>query len=157
MAINFDEWNQKFGGEKAVKEIEEAKKNSNQHSEVPDGTYICKLEKLELGEYNGAPVVNGMFRITEGQHKNQCIFYNGYMTAKDPQWNGLAIHRVLEFLRSMQVLEDIDVTFDGNFAHFNDMLLDIAEGAEEDKLKFEVKKGINKKGYKEVKVTDVFE
>ena len=157
MAIDFEEWNQKFGGEEAVKAVKEAKEHAGEYSELPDGKYVCKLEKLELGEYNGAPVVNGTFRIIQGEHKKQCIFYNGYMSAKDASKNGFVQHRVLEFLRSLQVLDDIDVDFDGNFAHFNDLLLDIAEAAEEDGLKFEVKKSTNSRGYKEVKIEDTFE
>lgn len=157
MAINFEEWNKQFGGEAAVKEIEKAKENSGDYSELPEGTYICKLEKLELGESKaGKPMVKAMFRIVEGSHRKQCVFYNGVMVANDPQYNGFMMHKVLEFLRSLQVLEDLDVTFDGNFEHFNDMLLDIAEAAEEDHLKFEIFK--EKEGdFDKITVTDVFE
>lgn len=156
MAIDFEKWNREFGGEQAVKDIEKAKENSD-YPELPEGTYVCKLEKLELGETKtGKPMVKAMFRITEGQHKKQCIFYNGVMVANDPSKNGFMMHRVLEFLRSLKVLEDIDVDFDGNYEHFNDLLLDIAEAAEEDGLKFEV--FTEKDGqYNKVTVTDTFE
>lgn len=156
MAIDFEKWNKEFGGEAAVKEIEKAKENSD-YPELPDGTYVCKLEKLELGENrNKKPMVKAMFRIVEGEHKKQCIFYNGTMVANDPEYNGFMKHKVLEFLRSLQVLDDIDVDFDGNYAHFNDLLLDIAEAAEEDHLKFEVFK--EKEGqYDRITVTDTFE
>lgn len=153
MAIDFEKWNAEFGGEQAVKAIEEAK----EFSELPEGSYTCKIEKLELKETKThKPMVSCMFRIVEGKHKNQCIFYNGVMVANDPSKNGFMQHRVLEFLRSLQVIDDIDVTFDGNFAHFNDLLLDIAEGADEDRLKFEVKKEKNGE-YDKITVTDVFE
>ena len=157
MAIDFEKWNKEFGGEQAVKDIEKAKENSSTYSELPEGTYVCKLEKLELGESKaGKPMVKAMFRINEGEHKKQCIFYNGVMVAKNPEYNGLMKHRVLEFLRSLQVLDDIDVDFDGNYAHFNDLLLDIAEAAEEDGLKFEV--FTEKDGeYNKITVTDTFE
>ena len=156
MAIDFEKWNQEFGGAAAVAEIEKAKENAD-YPELPDGTYICKLEKLELGESKAhKPMVKAMFRITEGEHKKQCIFYNGVMVANDPQWNGLMKHRVLEFLRSLNVLDESEIDFDGNYAHFNDLLLDIAEGAEEDHLKFEV--FTEKEGqYNTVTVTDTFE
>lgn len=155
MAIDFEKWNNDFGGEQAVADLKKAQEQANEYAELPEGTYICKLEKLELGETKThKPMVKAMFRIAEGSHKKQCIFYNGVMVANDPSKNGFMIHRVLEFLRSLQVLEDIDVTFDGNFAHFNDLLLDIAEEA--DFLKFEVE--TEKDGdFNRITVTDVFE
>ena len=155
MAIDFEKWNQEFGGEQAVKDIEKAKEND--FTELDEGTYVCKLEKLELSESKAhKPMVKAMFRIVEGEHKKQCIFYNGVMVANNPEYNGLMKHRVLEFLRSLNVLDDADIDFDGNYAHFNDLLLDIAEAAEEDHLKFEV--FTEKDGdYNKITVTDTFE
>lgn len=157
MAIDFEKWNQEFGGETAVKEIEKAKESAGEYAELPEGTYVCKLEKLELGESKAKkPMVKAMFRILEGEHKKQCIFYNGVMVANNPEYNGFMMHRVLEFLRSLQVLDDMEVTFDGNYVHFNDLILDIHETAEEDGLKFEV--FTEKDGdFNKVTVTDVFE
>ena len=95
-------------------------------------------------------------RIVEGEHKKQCIFYNGVMVANNPEYNGFMKHRVLEFLRSLQVLDDADIDFDGNYAHFNDLLLDIAEAAEEDHLKFEINTEEDGE-YTTITVTDTFE
>lgn len=131
MAIDFNKWNEEFGGAEAVKELEEAAKN--EYTELADGTYICKLEKLELGESKqGKPMVKGMFRVLEGAHKNQCIFYNQVFTRGFPQ------HKALEFLRSLQVFDDSEIDFDGDFNAFNDLLLDIAEEATG--MAFEVEK-----------------
>ena len=157
MAIDFEKWNQEFGGEKAVKEIEKAKESAGEYAELPEGTYVCKLEKLELGESKAhKPMVKAMFRIVEGAHKKQCIFYNGVMVANDSEYNGFMMHKVLEFLRSLNVLDDADIDFDGNYVHFNDLLLDIAEAAEEDHLKFEVFTEKDGK-YTTVSVTETFE
>lgn len=156
MAIDFEKWNEAFGGEEAVKEIEKAKENANEYAKLPEGTYLCKLEKLELGESKAhKPMVKAMFRIVEGEHKKQCIFYNGVMVANNPEYNGFMKHRVLEFLRSLQVLDDADIDFDGNYAHFNDLLLDIAEAAEEDHLKFEINTEEDGE-YTTITVTDTF-
>ena len=120
MAIDFKKWNEEFGGEEAVKALKDAK--ANEYTEVPDGKYTCKLEKLELGESKkGQPMVKGQFRILEGQYKKQCIFYNQVFTRGFPQ------HKALEFLRSLGVFDDSEIDFDGDFAAFNDLLLDIAE------------------------------
>ena len=157
MAIDFEKWNQEFGGEEAVKDLKKAEKDAGEYAELPEGTYVCKLEKLELGESKkGKPMVKGMFRIVEGSHKKQCIFYNGVMAADDKQYNGFLQHKVIDFLRSLNVLDDIDVIFDGNFKNFNDLLLDIAEAAEEDHLKFEVKKEKNG-DFDQITVNDTFE
>ena len=131
MAIDFNKWNEQFGGQEAIKELEEAK--SNEFTEVPDGTYICKLENLELAESkSGKPMIKGMFRITEGQHKKQCLFINQVFTRGFPQ------HKGLEFLRSLNVFDESEIDFDGDFADFNDLLLDIAENAQD--MTFEVAK-----------------
>lgn len=123
MAIDFNKWNEQFGGQEALEALEEAKKN--EYTEVPDGTYICNLEQLELGESkSGKPMIKGMFRIIEGQHKKQCLFVNQVFTRGFPQ------HKGLEFLRSLNVFDESEIDFDGDFADFNDLLLDIAENAE---------------------------
>jgi hypothetical protein len=147
MAIDYDKWNQEFGGEEAVKALSEAKNNNQEYAEVPDGSYICKLEKLELGESKtGKPMVKGMFRIVEGENKKQCLFLNQVFTRGFPQ------HKALEFLRSLKIFEDTEIDFDGDFKDFEDLLLDIAE--ESEGMKFEIEK--SKDGdFTRLEVTDV--
>lgn len=140
MAIDFDKWNEQFGGTEAVKAAEEAAKNSGEYAELPDGTYICKLEKLELGESkNGKPMIKGQFRILEGEHKKQCLFFN-QVFCRSADGNGFPIHKGLEFLRRLGIFDDSEVTFDGDYADFNDLLLDMAEEAEADNLTFVIAK-----------------
>ena len=150
MAMDFDKWNEEFGGEEALKALEEAKKNNQEYEEVPDGKYICKLEKLELGEAksSGKPMIKGMFRILEGAHKKQCLFINQVFTKGFPQ------HKGLEFLRSLQVFDASEIDFDGDFRDFADLLLDIAEEAEG--MKFEVQKAMDG-DYTRLTVTDVID
>ena len=147
MAIDFKKWNEEFGGEKAVKELEEAKKN--EYKEVPDGNYTCTLEKLELAASKaGKPMVKGMFRIKEGKYKKQCLFINQVMTP------GFPTHKALEFLREMDVIDPKEIDFDGNFENFNDLLLDIAEAAEG--VKFDVNKTTEDK-YTRLRIDDTFD
>ena len=147
MAIDFKEWNEEFGGEKAVDAVKKAKEN--EFTEVDDGTYICKLEKLELGESSkGQPMLKGMFRITEGAFKKQCLFLNQVMTG------GFPIHKALEFLRSLQVFEESEIDFNGDFEDFNDLLLDIAEEAEG--MKFDVEKSMDGQ-YTRLEVVDAYD
>ena len=146
MAIDFSKWNEEFGGEQALEDLKKAKEN--EFTEVPDGTYVCKLEKLELGESKKSqPMIKGQFRIIEGQHKKQCLFYNQVFTRGFPQ------HKGLEFLRSLNIFDVEEVDFDGDFADFNDLLLDMAE--ESEGMKFEIEK--SKDGdYTRLEVTDTF-
>lgn len=147
MAIDFKKWNEEFGGEKAVKELEEAKKN--EYKDVPDGNYVCTLEKLELAASKaGKPMVKGMFRIKEGKYKKQCLFINQVMTP------GFPTHKALEFLREMDVIDHKEIDFDGDFENFNDLLLDIAEAAEG--VKFDVNKTTEDK-YTRLRIDDTFD
>ena len=153
MAIDFEKFNREFGGKKAVEEMNKAK--DKEFPEIPDGKYICTRAKLELGESNkGKPMVKGQFKIKEGKFKNQLLFYNGVMVAEDPEYNGFVKHNVLSFLRSLDVFDEVEIDFDGNYEHFNDLLLDIAE--ESEVLTFEIKKYVNK-GYDRLECTGTFE
>ena len=131
--MDFEKWNEEFGGEAALDNLKKAKENNQDYKELPDGTYTCKLEKLELAESKaGKPMVKGMFRITKGNFKKQCIFYNQVFTRGFPQ------HKCLEFLRNLDIFDKSEVDFDGDFRHFNDLLLDMAEQAES--LEFDIEK-----------------
>lgn len=153
MAIDYEKWNKEFGGADAVEAVKKAKEN--EYQEVPNGTYDCTLEKLELGESkNGKPMVKAMFRIIRGAYKKQCLFYNGVMAANNPEYNGFVIHNVLEFLRSLQVLDDSEIDFDGNFRDFDNLIMDIAE--ESEGLTFEIEKSTDGE-YSRIKITDVYE
>ncbi len=149
MSIDFNKWNKEFGGAEAVDELKKAKEKDQEYAEVPDGTYTCGLDKLELGETkDGRPMVKAQFRIKEGKHKKQCLFYNQVFTRGFPQ------HKALEFLRSMNIFDSSEVDFDGDFAKFNDLLLDMAEEAAD--IDFEVTK--EKDGeYTRLSITDVFD
>ena len=148
--MDFEKWNEQYGGDEALKALEEAKKNNGQYQEVPDGTYNCKLEKLELGETKGTgkPMIKAQFRIMEGEQKKQCLFVNQVFTRGFPQ------HKGMEFLRSLQIFDDSEVDFDGNFKDLNDLLLDMAEEAEANQMRFRVSKTQDGE-YSRIEVVDV--
>ena len=131
--IDFDKWNDEFGGADAVAETKQAQEMQKDFEDVPDGTYICKLEKMELGESKaGKPMIKGMFRVTKGSNAKRCIFINQCVTRGYPMAKGI------EFLNSLKVFDRSEVEFNGNYMDFNDLVLDIAENAEG--MTFEVKK-----------------
>ena len=147
MAIDFKKWNEEFGGADAVKALAEAK--SNEYTEVPDGVYRCKLESMELGESKKKqPMLKVMFRILAGDHKKQCLFLNQVLTP------GFPTHKALEFMRSMNVFDESEIDFDGNFETFNELILDMAEEAET--FTFEIEKSTDGQ-YTRLDVVDSYE
>ncbi len=133
MAIDFSKWNAEFGGQQALEDLKKA--SNNEFNEVPDGLYVCKVEKLELSETkDGRPMIKGMFRIIEGEYKKQCVFYNQVFTRGFPQ------HKALEFLRSLGIFEESDVDFTGDFNDLNELLLDMSETADADNMTFDIRK-----------------
>lgn len=60
--------------------MEERFKNQNTGNfpELPSGVYPVELDKMEVGTSQwDADQVNITFKITDGEHKGQLIFYNG--------------------------------------------------------------------------------
>lgn len=149
MAVDFNKFNEEFGGAEALKALEEAKKN--EYKEVPDGLYECKLETLELGESKKhKPMIKATFRIMVGEFKKQCLFLNQVIT------QGFPMHKGLEFLRSLEVFDENEIDFNGDFEDFNNLLLDIAEEVERNKMSFGIKK--TKDGdYTRLEVKEVYE
>ena len=145
--VNFDKWNEEFGGADAVKQLKDAESNNGGFEETPDGKYICNLAKLEMAESKGGkPMVKAQFKVIEGDKKKWSIFGNFVMT------KGFPMHKTLQFLRSLKVFDDSEIDFDGNFKNFNELLLDIAENAEG--MKFEVVKTTEGE-WSRIEVTDV--
>ena len=154
MAIDFNKWNKEFGGEDAKKALQEAEQNNQEYPEIPDGEYLCKLEKLELDESKaGKPMIKGQFRILEGKNKKQCLFVN-QLFCRSANGNGFPIHKGLEFLRSLKIFAEDEVDFSGDYKDFADLLLDMAE--ESEGMKFLVEKSMDG-DYIRLEVTDVIE
>ena len=148
----FDKWNKNVDGEALKKDVQAAAEGSQQYEEVPYGTYEVKVEKMELKEcgsekHKGEPMISIWFKVITGQNKGGMIFMNQLLT------QGFQIHIVNELLRSMET--DVDVEFDGNYEHYNNMILDVLEAC--DKLEFVLKYSESKKGYPTFKIEDVFE
>lgn len=144
----FEKFNQKTNMEDlnaAVKEAQE--KGGTGFEDVPLGNYTVKIDKMEIKESSkGDPMFSCWFRILEGKEKNRLIFMNQLIT------QGFQIHIVNEFLRSLDT--GIDVEWPGDYATYNDLILDVHEACE--KLEFDIKYGENK-GFKTFKVLEVYD
>ena len=130
MAIDFKKFNKQFPADKVKKDMQEAQENGG--SKLPDGEYTCKLDKMELGESKkGALMIRAQFRITEGEHKKQCIFKNQVLTGTKN--DGFMMVKAKEFLESLDSGEEI--VFE-DWEQFNDLILDVAEIVQEDDLRY---------------------
>lgn len=114
------------------KEAEEIKKNggTGEYPEIEEGIYRGKFEKLEVGTTkDGRPMLRAMFRITEGQHKKQCLFMNRVLFGTKNDANMIASAE--GWLESLEPSEDVgDVIFRG-YSEFADLVMDIAEDISE--------------------------
>lgn len=150
MAIDFKKFNEQFPADKMKEELKEAKENS--WSNLPDGEYTCKLEKMELGESSkGALMIKAQFRITKGEHKKQCIFKNCVLTGTNN--DGFMLHKANEFLESLD--SDVDVTFE-DWEQYNDLILDIAEAIQDDELMYVIDLETDGK-YQNMEIVDILD
>ena len=144
----FDKWNEQIDGAKMAQEVKEVEKNGAEYKEVPVGEYEVKVEKMELRESkSGAPMVSIQFRILEGEFKKSCLFMNQVVT--QPFQIGI----VNDFLRSMET--DVTVDFDGNYAHYNDMILDVFEATDKENLEFLISYS-ERNGFPRYKIKEVY-
>lgn len=132
MAIDFKKFQQQFPAEEMTKAVKEAKENGG--SKIPDGEYCCKVEKMELKESKkGFPMCSIQFRITAGEHKKQCFFYNRVLAGTKN--DGFMIHGCNEFLESLDSGEIVEFK---NWEQYNDLICDIFEIITSEKLEYMV-------------------
>lgn len=151
MSIDFSKWDKSVDLAGLQADIEDAKQNggTGDYKEVPHGEYEVKVEKIELRatKKSGDPMVFVQFRILNGEYKNSCLFMNQVIT------QGFQIHICNEFLRSLDT--DVEIEFE-SYTQYADLLLDVAEACDENKLEFALKYEDNK-GYSKFTITEVFE
>lgn len=145
----FDKWNKAVDQEKLAKEVAEVKENGGGgYDDVPLGEYEVKVEKLELkSSKKGDPMLSVWFKILNGDHAKQLIFMNQVVVQP------FQIHLANQFLDSLE--SEVEFTFDGNYTHYNDTILDIAEAIEG--LEYLLDYGENNKGYSTFKIKEVYE
>ena len=136
------------------KEAEEIKKNggTGEYPEIEEGIYRGKFEKLEVGTTkDGRPMLRAMFRITEGQHKKQCLFMNRVLFGTKNDANMIASAE--GWLESLEPSEDVgDVIFRG-YGEFADLVMDIAEDISE--LEYDVE--YDPDAFNSIKIEEVYE
>ena len=151
MAIDFKKFQEQFPAAEMTKAVEQAKENGG-YEKIPDGEYRCKVEKMELRESkNGAPMCSIMFRIVAGDHRKQCIFYNRVLAGTKN--DGFMMKSNNDFLESLD--SGVSVSFE-SWEQYNDMILDIAEAIDADKLEYMVEVTTDGK-YQILEIVDIID
>ena len=146
----FEKWNKSTDLTGLRKDIEEAKENGGnmEYEKVPHSNYEVKVDKIELKPTKkGDPMVSIWFTILEGKYKNSKLFMNQVIT------QGFQLNIMNNFLRSMDTGVNVEFV---DYAQYADMLLDVAEACDTNKLEFAVKYE-DYKGYDKFTIEEVFE
>lgn len=146
----FEKFNKNADLEGLKHDINEAKENggTGEFKEVPVGTYVIRIEKLELKESKkGDPMVSAWFKILEGEYKNSLLFMNQVIT------QGFQLHLVNQFLRSLGT--DIEIEFE-DYEQYNNLLMDILEDVE-GKFEYLLRYSTSKKGFAEYSIKEIYD
>ena len=148
MADIFEKWNESADLAGLQQDIKDAQENNKEFEKVPHGEYEVKIDKMELkASKKGDPMVSIWFTILEGKYKKSKLFLNQVIT------QGFQIHIVNELLKSMGT--DLAIEF-VDYKQYAELLLDVAESCDTNKLEFAIKYEDNK-GYDKFTITEVFE
>jgi hypothetical protein len=149
MANIWEKWEKKIDTTGLKDDVKKAAENKQEFKDVPKGKYEVKITKLELkaSKKSDDPMLACWMKIIGGEYKGQYVFYYQMLTT------GFGIHMANDFLRSLE--SGVEIDFD-NFKQYNDMLMDITEAIETEKLEYVLDYGENDKGYKTYKIEDVF-
>lgn len=124
MAIDFSAFDNKVNLSELQKEVQEAK--DTEYADVPDGTYVVSIEKMEIKLTNAKDKL--MFavqcKIKEGEQKGRMIFFNRVISGNSsPKWtDGQAIKSVCTWLDKLET--EIIPEFI-SYEDFKDCVLDI--------------------------------
>lgn len=148
--MDFSKFNQAFDLNALKNDIAEAAENGGGNfKEVPTGKYEVKIDKMELTESKkGDPMVSVWFKVLAGEYEGSRIFMNQVVN------QGFQIHIVNTFLRSLDT--GIEIGFD-DFEQYGNLLLDVMEKIDEQKLEFALDYGETSKGFKTFEITEVYE
>ena len=158
MATDFSKFDKAIDKDDMKKKMAEARQN-NGNTDTPDGTYTVKLEKMELGETGansaggaGRPMLKAQFRITEGEHKKKCIFFNRVIFGTKNDANMIA--NAESFLKSLEPSEDVGAIIFESYSQFADLIMDIMEDID-GVLEYEIE--YKKTAFNPVKIIEVYE
>ena len=154
MAVDFSAFDDKVDLNALQKEVEES--SGSDFEDVPDGTYIVSVEKMELTmtKETNKPMFAVQFKIKEGEHKDRMFFFNRVVggNKNSDKWNdGKAIKSVTTWLEKLET-ETVPEFF--NYADFAECILDIFQ---EIQNKVEIEVDYAAKKFNSVSIKEVYD
>ena len=125
MAVDFSAFDQLVD----MNALQQDVKNAQDSMDVPDGTYIVSIEKMELTvtKAEKKPMFAVQMKIKEGEHKGRMLFFNRvvYGNKNTETWNdGRAIKSVCTW--GNELLNDGDEPIEFiNYSDFAEQILDV--------------------------------
>lgn len=145
----FDKWNKNIGEGFADEVADLDNGQGGDFPEIPYGDYEVKVNKMELkASKAGDPMLSVQFKILEGQYKNSLIFMNQVLTMP------FQIHKANDFMRSLDT--GMEIKFK-DYTQYADLILDVSEEIDKQKLEYALGYGVNEKGYDTFEILEVFE
>lgn len=146
MYNTFDEFDREFLTEEFIDEANNGK--SMEYAEIPVGTYDVQVSKLQLtASKKGSPMVSCWFKISNGNFKDNTIFYNQVVS------QAFQIHIVNDLLRQLNPNYPVEFI---SFKQYGEMLQDFFKtinGIYEYTLDY----GITSKGFNTYNVKKTYE
>jgi hypothetical protein len=153
MAVDFSAFDENVDLDGLQKDVESAK--DTDFEDVPDGTYIVGIEKMELTltKETNKPMFAVQFKIKEGEHQGRMIFFNRVVGGnKSEKWNdGKAIKSVITWLDKLETETKAEFF---NYSDFSDCILDIFQEVQNT---IELEVDYMAKKYNPVTIKEVFD
>lgn len=148
MAVDFSAIDEAVNQADLAKSVEDAKNNAN---DVPKGTYICSIEKMEVGatKKDKRPMFTMQCKIKEGEHAKRSLFMNRviYGTKND----GSMIQSVLTILQKLET-ETVP-----EFKGYNAFVDNVADIYEEIQGKVELEVDWDADAFNSLSINEVFD
>lgn len=127
MAIDFSAFDEKVDLQELQNEVQNAP--DNDFADVPNGTYIIGIEKMEikLTKAQDKLMFAVQCKIKEGEQANRMIFFNRVISGNkvSENWNdGRAIKSVCTWVNELLGKDETPVEFI-NYQDFADQILDV--------------------------------
>ena len=151
---DFSKFDKQLDMSQMRKDIDDIKKNNGtgDYPEIEKGTYHGVFENLEVGTTkDGRPMLKAMFRITEGEHKKQCLFMNRVLYGTKNDANMIASAE--GWLETLEPSEDVGAVVFNGYAAFADLVMDIAEDISD--LTYDV--DYDPDAFNSITITEVYE
>ena len=126
MAIDYSKFEQNVDLDALQKDVENAK--DNEFEDVPDGTYIVSIDKMEIKETKAKDKL--MFAVTakikEGEFQGRLLFFNRVILGNtSPKWtDAQAIKSVITWVNKLLAPGEAPVEF-VNYSDFDEQILDV--------------------------------